>query len=92
MNPVMLDVDTGVDDAAAIAFALGMEADIVVGADGVRSVARKLVLVSAPRPCSRDVVADAVTSRATTTSQNRRVMLFIVPGSTQKRPALIKIP
>lgn len=33
--PVMLDVDTGVDDAAAIAFALGVEADIV----GVSTVA-----------------------------------------------------
>lgn len=28
-HPVMLDVDTGVDDAAAIAFALGMEVDLV---------------------------------------------------------------
>ena len=78
--------------AGVVSNGVRMEADIVVGADGVRSVARKLVLVSAPRPCSRDVVADAVTSRATTTSQNRRVMLFIVPGSTQKQPALIKIP
>lgn len=33
--PVMLDVDTGVDDAAAIAFALGVEADLV----GVSTVA-----------------------------------------------------
>lgn len=29
LNPVMLDVDTGVDDAAAIAYALGLEADLV---------------------------------------------------------------
>lgn len=35
MNPVMLDVDTGVDDAAAIAYALGMEADVV----GISTVA-----------------------------------------------------
>lgn len=28
-TPIMLDVDTGVDDAAAIAYALGLEADIV---------------------------------------------------------------
>jgi purine nucleosidase len=35
MNPVMLDVDTGVDDAAAIAYALGMEADLV----GISTVA-----------------------------------------------------
>lgn len=34
-NPVMLDVDTGVDDAAAIAYALGMEADLV----GITTVA-----------------------------------------------------
>lgn len=33
--PVMLDVDTGVDDAAAIAYALGIEADLV----GVSTVA-----------------------------------------------------
>lgn len=33
--PIMLDVDTGVDDAAAIAFALGLEADLV----GVSTVA-----------------------------------------------------
>lgn len=33
--PVMLDVDTGVDDAAAIAYALGVEADLV----GVSTVA-----------------------------------------------------
>lgn len=33
--PVMLDVDTGVDDAAAIAYALGLEADLV----GVSTVA-----------------------------------------------------
>lgn len=29
MNPILMDVDTGVDDAAAIAYALGLEADIV---------------------------------------------------------------
>lgn len=29
MQPVMLDVDTGVDDAAAIAYALGLEVDLV---------------------------------------------------------------
>lgn len=34
-KPVMLDVDTGVDDAAAIAYALGMEADLV----GISTVA-----------------------------------------------------
>lgn len=34
-NPVMLDVDTGVDDAAAIAYALGVEADLV----GISTVA-----------------------------------------------------
>lgn len=28
-QPIMLDVDTGVDDAAAIAYALGLEADLV---------------------------------------------------------------
>lgn len=33
--PIMLDVDTGVDDAAAIAYALGLEADLV----GVSTVA-----------------------------------------------------
>lgn len=33
--PVMMDVDTGVDDAAAIAYALGLEADLV----GVSTVA-----------------------------------------------------
>jgi len=33
--PVMIDVDTGVDDAAALAYALGMEADLV----GVTTVA-----------------------------------------------------
>ncbi len=35
MTPVMLDVDTGVDDAAAIAYALGVEADLV----GISTVA-----------------------------------------------------
>ena len=35
MNPVMMDVDTGVDDAAAIAYALGVEADLV----GISTVA-----------------------------------------------------
>lgn len=34
-SPIMLDVDTGVDDAAAIAYALGLEADLV----GVSTVA-----------------------------------------------------
>ena len=34
-KPVMLDVDTGVDDAAAIAYALGLEADVV----GISTVA-----------------------------------------------------
>ena len=34
-NPVMMDVDTGVDDAAAIAYALGVEADVV----GISTVA-----------------------------------------------------
>lgn len=34
-NPMMIDVDTGVDDAAAIALALGLEADIV----GISTVA-----------------------------------------------------
>lgn len=34
-NPVMMDVDTGVDDAAAIAYALGVEADLV----GISTVA-----------------------------------------------------
>lgn len=29
MNPILLDCDTGVDDAAAIAYALGLEADLV---------------------------------------------------------------
>lgn len=35
LMPIMLDVDTGVDDAAAIAYALGMEADVV----GITTVA-----------------------------------------------------
>lgn len=34
-NPIMMDVDTGVDDAVAIALALGMESDIV----GISTVA-----------------------------------------------------